>query len=49
MDLDLTEEQTMLLDTVRQFSRDELAPVAAELDEKGAFPAEQVARMSELG
>ncbi len=49
MDLDLTEEQQMLLDTVRAFSREELAPVAAELDEKGEFPTEQVARMAELG
>ncbi|MEO1171036.1 MAG: acyl-CoA dehydrogenase [Myxococcota bacterium] len=49
MDLALTEEQQMLLDTVRQFRRDELEPVAAELDEKGAFPAATVKRMSELG
>ncbi|MEO0813408.1 MAG: acyl-CoA dehydrogenase [Myxococcota bacterium] len=39
----------MLLDTVRNFAREELEPVAAELDEKGEFPTEQVKRMNELG
>ena len=49
MNLELTEEQTMLLDTVRNFAREELEPVAAELDEKGEFPTEQGKRMNELG
>lgn len=49
MDLTLSEEQEMLLETVRHFRRDELEPVAAELDEKGQFPAATVKRMSELG
>ncbi len=49
MHLDLSEEQTMLRDMCRQFARDELLPVAGELDERGEFPREQVARMAELG
>jgi butyryl-CoA dehydrogenase len=49
MHLDLTEEQTMMRTTCRDFARQELVPKAAEIDERGEFPTEQVARMSELG
>ena len=49
MDLQLTDEQQMLRDTVRAFAREELAPVAAELDERGEFPTKQVARLKEMG
>ena len=49
MDLELSAEQQMLKEMVRDFSREELAPVAAELDEAGEFPHKQVARMFELG
>jgi butyryl-CoA dehydrogenase len=49
MDLQLTEEQTLLRDTVRSFSREQLLPVAAEIDETGRFPKAQVAGMAELG
>lgn len=36
--LKLTEEQQMILDTVRKIVAKEIAPRAAELDETGAFP-----------
>jgi len=49
MHLDLNDEQTMLRDTVRGFAKEQLLPVAAELDEKGVFPTEQVKGMAELG
>jgi butyryl-CoA dehydrogenase len=49
MHLDLTEEQSMLRDTCRAFAREELLPKAAEIDERGEFPEEQVLRMAELG
>ena len=49
MNFDLTEEQLMLRDSVRAFAKQELLPVAAKLDHDGEFPAEQVARMSEMG
>ena len=37
MDFDLTEEQDMIRGQVRRFSENEIAPVAAELDEKEEF------------
>ena len=35
MDLTLTEEQTMIAEVAQQFAQEQLAPVAAQLDEKG--------------
>jgi alkylation response protein AidB-like acyl-CoA dehydrogenase len=35
---DLTSEQKLLVDTVRAFARDRIAPIAAEHDESGEFP-----------
>src|SRR6266567_9612588 len=49
MDFDLTDEQRLLRDTVRDFDRQEVAPVAEELDRTKAFPYELVAKMGELG
>jgi short/branched chain acyl-CoA dehydrogenase len=49
MDFDLTDEQRLLRDTVRDFARNEVAPVAAELDRTKSFPYELVAKMGELG
>jgi alkylation response protein AidB-like acyl-CoA dehydrogenase len=45
----LTEEQTLIRDTARQFARDKLAPHAAEWDRESRFPAEAVAEMGRLG
>jgi alkylation response protein AidB-like acyl-CoA dehydrogenase len=49
MDFDLTDEQRLLRDTVRDFAQNEVAPVAEELDRTKAFPYELVAKMGELG
>jgi short-chain 2-methylacyl-CoA dehydrogenase len=49
MNFDLTDEQRLLRDTVRDFARQEVAPVAEELDRTKAFPYELVAKMGELG
>ncbi len=49
MDLELTGEQRLLRDTVREFARQEVAPVAAELDREKRFPYEIVAKLGELG
>ena len=49
MDFDLTAEQELIRDTVRTFARERVAPVAAELDLEGRFPAELVAELAELG
>ena len=44
-----TEEHKMLRDMVRDFARNEVKPLARELDEKGGFPYESVKKMAELG
>ena len=49
MDFELTDEQRLLRDTVRDFARAEVAPVAEELDRTKAFPYELVAKLGELG
>jgi short/branched chain acyl-CoA dehydrogenase len=49
MDFDLTDEQRLLRDTVRDFANQEVKPVAEELDRTKAFPYELVKKMGELG
>lgn len=49
MDLTLTEEQRMIRDMARDFAEKELAPRAAERDEKEEFPAEALRKMGQLG
>jgi short/branched chain acyl-CoA dehydrogenase len=49
MDFQLSDEQRLLRDTVRDFARQEVAPVAEELDRDKRFPYELVAKMGELG
>jgi short-chain 2-methylacyl-CoA dehydrogenase len=49
MNFDLTDEQRLLRDTVRDFARQEIAPVAEELDRTKSFPYDLVAKMGELG
>jgi short-chain 2-methylacyl-CoA dehydrogenase len=49
MDFSLTDEQRLLRDTVRELARQEVAPVAEELDRTKAFPYEIVAKLGELG
>ena len=49
MDLDLTQEQQLVRDTVREFARERVAPVAEELDRESRFPYELVAELGELG
>jgi butyryl-CoA dehydrogenase len=44
-----SEQHIAVRDMVREFARDEVAPVAAELDAAAKFPWENVKRMSELG
>ncbi len=45
----LSEEQTMIRDTARQFAHDVLAPNAATWDREARFPREAVAHLAELG
>src|SRR5436190_1649085 len=49
MNFDLSDEQRLLRETVREFARAEVAPVAEELDRTKSFPYEIVAKLGELG
>src|SRR5436190_3217551 len=49
VDFELTDEQRLLRDTVREFARSDIAPVAEELDREKRFPYEIVAQMGKLG
>ena len=49
MDLQLTEEQTLLQRSVREFAEAEVKPLAKELDETGRFPRETFKKAAELG
>jgi short-chain 2-methylacyl-CoA dehydrogenase len=49
VDFDLSAEQKLIQSTVRDFARQEVAPVAEELDREKRFPYEIVAKLGELG
>lgn len=49
MDLNLTTEQKLLKNTVRDFAEKEIKPVIEELDRKENFSSELTAKMGELG
>jgi len=46
---DLDEDQSMIRDMVREFAENEIAPIAAEIDENHRFPAESWKKIVELG
>jgi butyryl-CoA dehydrogenase len=49
MNFELTENQKMIRDMVRGFAEREIAPVAAELDQKEEYPKEILKKMAQLG
>ena len=49
MDFDLSDDHALLRQTVREFARERVAPVAGELDATKAFPYEIVRELGELG
>ena len=49
MNFDLTQEQQLVRDTVREFAVSRIAPVAAELDREHRFPYQLVTELAELG
>lgn len=49
MDLDLSREHELVRQTVREFARERVAPVAEELDREERFPYELVEALAELG
>jgi short-chain 2-methylacyl-CoA dehydrogenase len=49
MDFDLSHEHELVRDTVRDFAREKVAPVAEELDREHRFPYDLVAELAGLG
>lgn len=49
MNFELTEEQNLIRETVRDFAEREIKPVAKDLDEKAEFSDELTSKMGELG
>src|SRR5438094_1505898 len=49
MDFEFTAEQDAFRAVVREFAQQEIAPHAAEWDQRGEFPAHMVGKMGELG
>jgi short-chain 2-methylacyl-CoA dehydrogenase len=49
VNFELSEEQRLLRETVREFAETRIAPVAEELDREARFPYEIVAGLAELG
>jgi len=49
MKLELNDQQKMIQKMVKEFAEKEIAPIAAELDEKGEFPTKTLEKMAKLG
>ena len=49
MNFDLTKEQALFQQMVREFSEKEVKPLAAEIDEEERFPLETVQKMAKIG
>ena len=49
MQFNLTEEQQMIQQTAHDFANNEIMPVADELSRQGKYPADIIAKLSELG
>ena len=49
MNFELTEEQTLIRDMVREFVENDVKPIAGEIDKEHRFPSESIAPMGELG
>jgi butyryl-CoA dehydrogenase len=48
MDFELTDEQELIREAVREFADTELAPIAAEVDREHRFPAELIPKLADL-
>jgi alkylation response protein AidB-like acyl-CoA dehydrogenase len=49
LNFDLTQEQQLVRETVREFAESRIAPVAEELDREHRFPYDLIAELAELG
>ncbi len=47
--IELTEEQSMIVEQVREFAQKEIAPKAEKIDKHGEFPKEIIQKMGEMG
>ena len=47
--LQLSPEHEMIRQAAREFAQKEVAPIASEFDERGAFPVQTIRKMGELG
>jgi acyl-CoA dehydrogenase len=47
--LGLSEDEAMVLDSVRQLAEEKIAPRAADHDRNGTYPADNIAEMNDLG
>ena len=48
MDFELSDEQQLIRDAVREFAEAEIVPIAAEIDRDHRFPAELLPRLAEM-
>ena len=49
MDFDLTGEERILIETLREYAAAEMRPVVADLERRGAYPAEIIRGLADLG
>ena len=49
MEFSLSKEQELIKQMVRDFAMNEVAPIAAEIDETERFPLENVEKMAKYG
>ncbi len=49
MDFNLTDREELFLQMIRNFAENEVAPIAAEIDEEERFPVETVEKMGKIG
>src|ERR1035438_1086318 len=49
MDFELSEEQLLIQEMVREFAAAEVAPIAAEIDRNHRFPEELIPKLAEVG
>ncbi|WP_282066731.1 acyl-CoA dehydrogenase family protein [Bacillus pumilus] len=49
MDFELTKEQQMIRQMVKEFAKEEIAPLAQTIDEQAVFPVQTFQKMGELG
>jgi len=49
MNFDFNETQTMFRDMVRDFAKQEIAPIAQQMDEEGTMPDELITKMAANG